>query len=51
MQGSLEIPEIATYDEYLAMEQPEDDVSEVPIDPYSMESAKAPSEKVCHCHI
>lgn len=46
LQGSLDIPEDATYDDYLALKQPEDEVTEVPIDPYSMDSPRNPLDKV-----
>lgn len=37
MQHPLTLPADATFEEYLALAAPEDEVDEVPVDPYSMD--------------
>ena len=37
-QLPLAIPKHATWDDYLALQVPEDEVSEAPVDPYSMDT-------------
>ena len=39
MQEPLKIPKHATFEEYCALPAPENEVSEVPIDPYSMDGS------------
>ena len=49
VQSPFEVPAKATWEDYLALEPKEDVVTEVPIDPYSMDSSPGkPIKQVTH---
>lgn len=46
VQRAIVIPATATFDDYLAMDLPEDHVTEEPVDPYAMDTS--PGKPIKH---